>query len=428
MYCGSCLHGNTLTNALRAAGEDVVLVPAYTPLRTDEENASLDRVVLGGVNVYLQQSSAFFRRIPWFFDRLLDHPRLLRWLGNRGTSTQPEHLGSLTHSMIQGEEGRQRRELLKLVRWIKREIRPQLVHLSNVMLVGTARLLGEELGVPVVSTLAGEDAFIERLAQPHYDAVRDELRKRCGDLSALLAMSRYSADFMAEYLDIPRDKIHVVQPGLDLQGHGVSRPSQPANETPNKPVSVGFLSRICPEKGFHRLAYAFVQLAGENDLPPLRLRAAGYLRESDKPYLDGICSDLKNRGLDAQFEYVGEPDRAGKIRFLQSLDIMCLPTSVAESKPLAVLEAWANGVPTVLPNHGPFPEMVEDTRGGLLYEADNPASLVAALKQMVSDPSAALRYGSRAQESVRQRYNAPLMAEKISEWYRSVLAESQQQD
>ena len=95
MYCGSCLYGNTLTNALRAASQDVVLVPAYTPLRTDEEDASIDRVVLGGVNVYLQQRSAFFRNIPWFFDRFLDQPRLLRWFGNRGTSTKPEHLGSL---------------------------------------------------------------------------------------------------------------------------------------------------------------------------------------------------------------------------------------------------------------------------------------------------------------------------------------------
>jgi glycosyltransferase involved in cell wall biosynthesis len=427
MYCGSCLHGNTLTNALRAAGQDVLLVPVYTPLRVDEEAASIDRVVLGGVNVYLQQRSAFFRNIPWFFDQILDHPRLLRWFGNRGTSTKPEHLGSLTRSMIQGEEGRQRRELLKLVRWLKQDIRPQLVHLSNVMLVGTARLLSKELGVPVVSTLNGEDAFIERLAEPHYATVRAELRKRCGDLDSFVAMSRYSADFMAEYLDIPRRNIHIVRPGLNLEGHGLSQRAEQSNEASPKPITVGFLSRICPEKGLHRLVEAFVQLAGENDLPPLLLRAAGYLRGSDRPYLDGILADLKSKGFAEQFEYIGEPDRAGKIRFLQSLDVMCLPTPLVESKPIAVLEAWANGVPVVLPNYGPFPEMVEDTRGGLLFEADNLASLVATLKQMILEPTSASQYGRQAQDAVHRRYNAPLMAEKITEWYQQVLADSLRQ-
>lgn len=422
MYCGSCLHGNTLTNALRAAGQDVVLVPAYTPLRIDEADASLDRVVLGGVNVYLQQQSAFFRKVPWFFDRLLDHPRLLRWLGNRGASTQPEKLGALTWSMIEGEEGRQRREIVKLARWLKRDIRPQMVHLSNVMLVGTARLLAEELRVPVVSTIGGEDAFIERLAEPHYTLVRDELRKRCVDLASFMAMSCYSADFMAEYLDVPRRKIHVVRPGLNLEGHGILPQTEQLNEVPRKPVTVGFLSRICPEKGLHRLVEAFGQLADKKDLPPLLLRAAGYLRESDRSYLDGIRADLKNLGLAENFEYVGEPDRAGKIQFLQSLDVMSLPTPLAESKPLAVLEAWANGVPVVLPGHGAFVEMVEDTHGGLLYEADNLTSLVAALKQMILEPSSALQFGRQAQEVVRQRYTAPLMAKNTIDWYRQVLA------
>ena len=47
MYCGSCLHDNTLAAALLELGEDVVLVPTYTPLRTDEANVSIERVCSG---------------------------------------------------------------------------------------------------------------------------------------------------------------------------------------------------------------------------------------------------------------------------------------------------------------------------------------------------------------------------------------------
>ena len=76
MYCGSCLHDNTLAAALLELGEDVLLVPTYTPLRTDEPNVSIPRVFFGGINVYLQEKVPLFRHTPWWFDRLLDNPAL----------------------------------------------------------------------------------------------------------------------------------------------------------------------------------------------------------------------------------------------------------------------------------------------------------------------------------------------------------------
>ena len=78
MYCGSCLQDNALAAALCRMGVDVQLIPTYTPIRTDERDVSLDRVFLGGINVFLQQKSPLFRRIPRGLARLLDHPRLLR--------------------------------------------------------------------------------------------------------------------------------------------------------------------------------------------------------------------------------------------------------------------------------------------------------------------------------------------------------------
>jgi hypothetical protein len=91
MYCGSCLHGNRLAAALRAAGEDVLLVPLYTPIRTDEENVSTDRVAFGGINVYLQGYSAIFRHTPWFVDRMLDGSAPVgrqRWIADPGRTTR----------------------------------------------------------------------------------------------------------------------------------------------------------------------------------------------------------------------------------------------------------------------------------------------------------------------------------------------------
>jgi len=420
MYCGSCLHGNTLVSALRGAGEDVLLVPMYTPLRTDEEDQSTGRVAFGGINAYLQQRSTLCRYTPRFLDRLLDHPHLLRWLSRRAWSTRPERLGALTVSILRGEEGRQRKELHKLVRRLQENVRPELIHLSNVMLAGTARQLAARLDVPVVCTLSGEDSFLEQLPEPHYSQARDVLRERSADLAALVAMNHYYAGFMTEYLSVPRERIHVIPPGLNLSGHGTPQKTQRSEGSGKRPVRIGYLSRICPEKGLHQLAEAFELLWQEENLPPMRLLAAGYLNEADAAYLRRIQSQLDDSGPAGRFQYVGELDRAAKIAFLQSLDVMSVPTVHRESKGLAILEAWANAVPVVLPEHGAFPELVQDTGGGLLCEADNPPALAAALKRMILAPDFASRCGRRAQEAVRQRYNAPLMARRTIELYRTL--------
>src|SRR6187402_3124675 len=57
MYCGSCLRDDALAAALIRAGQRVVLVPMYTPLRTEDGSVAGGEVFYGGVNVYLQHLS-----------------------------------------------------------------------------------------------------------------------------------------------------------------------------------------------------------------------------------------------------------------------------------------------------------------------------------------------------------------------------------
>ena len=417
MYCGSCLYGNTLAAAMRKLGEEAILVPMYTPIRTDEENVSIGRVVFGGINVYLQEHFALFRHTPWFLDRLFDRPELLRWAARRSASLRPEHLGAMTVSMLQGEEGRQRKEVEKLVQWLGHEIRPDLVHVNNVMLIGSAREIQHHLGVPVVCTLSGEDIFLEKLAEPYYSSARRIIRERAAELPAFVAMNRYFADFMAEYLSVPRQRIEVIPPGLNLEGHGMG---QADAARPKSSITIGYLARVCPEKGLHLLAEALKLLADDTKLPAIRVQAAGYLDEADRPYLDKIEHQLEIWGLTDRFEYIGELDRPGKIAFLQSLDVFSVPTVYRESKGLFALEAWANGVPAVLPRHGAFPEMVEDTGGGLLFEPGNPPALAEALKQMIQNPGFAADCGRRAKQIVHLRYNANTMARRMIELYKKV--------
>ncbi len=416
MFCGSCLHDNTLVSALIAQGHDALLIPTYTPLRTDEENVSTARVFFGGINVFLQQKVPLFRKTPWFVDQLLDAPSLLRWAGRFAVKTQAQDLGALTVSMLQGELGHQRKENDKLVHWLATEVKPEIVNLTNVLLSGLARPLTERLGVPVVATLQGDDLFLEALPEKYRTEALLLIRQHCQGIAGFIATSRYYSDFMAEYLGIAQERIGVVYPGLNLKGHGGSVPPRD-----RATFTVGYLARICREKGLHVLVDAYRQFRHMAGAPPSQLRVCGWLGHNQRPYFDDVRGRVRHWGLDQEFEYVEAPDLPAKVRFLQSLDVLSVPTTYREPKGLYVLEALANGVPVVQPRHGAFPELLESTGGGLLVTPQDPQDLARALRRLSHDPDYRQTLGQKGKAAVQQRFTADRMARQTVEQYQQYL-------
>ena len=113
MYCGSCLRDNALAAELKRQGHDVILLPIYTPTRTDEANVSDSRVFMDGISVCLEQQSAFFRKTRWLLDRLWDAPWMIRLASKSSIAVDPRVLGEMTVSMLRGEDGYQRKEIAK---------------------------------------------------------------------------------------------------------------------------------------------------------------------------------------------------------------------------------------------------------------------------------------------------------------------------
>ncbi|MDY0167993.1 MAG: glycosyltransferase family 4 protein, partial [Thermoguttaceae bacterium] len=329
-------------------------------------------------------------------------------------------LGPLTVSMLRGEDGRQCKELEKLIRLLGDAFQPDLVHLNNALLSGVAPAIRRRLGVPVVCSLTGEDTFLDKLPSPHREEAWQLLRECTAEADALVALSRYFANVMAERLALPGGRIEVIPPGLNVEGCALSSPMMPARPD-HRPFRVGFFSRIAPEKGLHLLAEAVGLLAKDASLPPVELHAAGYLDPAGQPYLAEVERAMAAAGLAGRFRYHGAPDRAGKTALLKSFDLFSLPTLLPESKGLPVLEAWANGVPAVLPQHGVFIELVEDTGGGLLHEPGSAALLAEAIAAMIRDPALAAACGRRAQKAVHERYGESVMATRTIELYRRTL-------
>jgi len=102
--------------------------------------------------------------------------------------------------------------------------------------------------------------------------------------------------------------------------------------------------------------------------------------------------------------------REEKTRFLQDIDLLCVPTEYVEPKGLFVLEALANGTPVVLPAHGAFPEILARTGGGILVEPKDAQALADSLENMICDAARRAELAAQGAAGVRRHYSAAAMA------------------
>jgi len=419
MYCGSCMHDNTLATALQRQGADAVLIPMYTPIRTDEEDVSVDRIFFGGVNVFLQQKIPLFRHLPGIFDRVLDQPWLIRWATSKASEIDPAELGALTVSMLRGMHGNQRKEVSRLCDWLGGSLKPDVINFSNMLIAGCVPEIRRRLKKPVVVTLQGDDVFLEDLPPPHREKCLEEIRKLAAHVDGFVTYSDYYADFMADYFSIPRDKIRVTPLCIDTSGFQPQRPQRTRRDAP----AVGYLARLAPEKGFHLAVDAFLELRQRPGMQDLRLRAAGWLGDHQKKFVDEQMQRLKDAGAENHYEYAGAVDLDGKHAFLQSIDVLSTPTVYHDPKGLFVLEALAAGVPVVQPAHGAFPEMVARTGGGLTFRPGDTSHHVDCLHQLLTNSSDWEQASQAGHSAVHTHYNSDRMAANMLEIYNGIISQ-----
>jgi glycosyltransferase involved in cell wall biosynthesis len=415
MYCGSCLRDNALAAELLARGHDVVLTPVYTPTRTDERNVSGAHVFFGGISVYLEQHAAPFRYTPRVLDRLWDSTWALKLATKRQIKVDPKSLGELTVSMLRGEQGFQRKEIAKLIDWLRHETRFDIVSLPYALLLGLAAPLKRELRAPICCTLQGEDLFLDGLGEPYRSQSLDLIRQGADHVDAFLPVSRYYFEFMPNYLGVAQSKMRVAPLGINLAGYTPRVPDR------SHPFTVGFLARVAPEKGLHVLCDAYQRFRAKSRGVKARLLVAGYLAPEHASYLDDLTRQMTAAGLGAEFQYRGELDRAGKIAFLRSLDVMSVPAPYAEPKGIFLLEAMATGVPVVQPRRGAFPEILEKTGGGMIVDANDPDALAKAFSQIQRDPTLAAGLGEAGAAGVRAHFSVGHMAETVEHIYTDVI-------
>jgi len=421
MYCGGCLRDNALVAALRKLGHQATMVPLYLPLTLDEADQSAGTpVFFGGLNVYLEQKSALFRGAPGWLHDLFATPRLLKWAAGKAAKTRAADLGELTLSMLRGEAGNQARELEGLIAWLKTQPQPDVVCLSNALLIGMVRRLKSELGVPVACALQGEDTFLDALPETHRAACWRTLAERAAEVDRFIAPSQYFGDLMRERLGLAAEKVRVVHNGINLEGYAAEGrgtrdeggvPVRPSLLAPRPSVpQLGFFARMCPEKGLDTLVEAYLLLRQRGRAGNLRLRVGGSCGPADTPFVNSLREQLRANGLLAEAEFHPNLDRAAKIDFLRSLSVFSVPARYGEAFGLYVIEAMAAGVPVVQPRVAAFPELIEATGGGVLCAPGDPQALAEAIEELLVDPARARALGAAGRRVVFERFSAEAMA------------------
>lgn len=404
MYCGNCFRDNALVAALRKLGHSTLLVPLYLPLTLDEQDQSAGTpIFFTGVNVYLEQKSALFRNAPQWLHHLLASPALLQWAAGMTAKTRPEELGELTVSMLRGEEGHQARELKELIAWLKTQTAPDVICLSNALLLGLARELKRELGAPVVCMLQGEDSFLDSLPPPHQDDAWAALAERAKEIDLFIAPSQYFGEMMGGRLGLPAERVRVIYNGINLEGYA------PATAPPTPPV-IGYFARMCREKGLHLLVDAFILLKQRHRVKDLKLRVGGGCGPSDEKFVATLRSRLEARGFLSDVEFCPNLDRSGKQAFLRSLSVLSVPALYGEAFGLYLIEAWASGVPVVQPWHAAFPELIKATGGGVLCAPGSAEALADALEQMLSDPAKLRVMGEAGRSAALKKFSVENLA------------------
>ncbi|MEC8244661.1 MAG: glycosyltransferase family 4 protein [Verrucomicrobiota bacterium] len=406
-YCGVCMRDNSLARQLIALGHDVTLLPTYLPHFLDEEDASPHQpIFFGGINVYLQHKFSLFRHTPQWIDKAFDSKWLLRKAAARSGMTSSKDLGEITLSTFRGEDGPLVKEVNKVLTWFKEHGSPDVLFLSTIMLAGIGKVLKRELKIPVYGFLQGEDSFLDSLLPEYRVEAWKLLSQDVALLDGCIAPSKYFGDLMAKRLSLKPSKIKHHPNGITTEG------ISPSENAPSS-SSLGYLARLCPLKGLDLLVDSFIELKDSGNHDNLSLKIAGGMTDEDEPFVEEQRSKLSRAGLDKHFSISPNISREEKLAFLKNLTVFSVPARYPEAFGLYVVEAMLAGAPVILPASGAFPEIIDSTKGGKLYDPSIAGKLTETLDDMLSDPQGARDIGIQGHEAVLEQYANEKLAKRL---------------
>ena len=409
-YCGNCLRDSKYVVALREQGHQVIKIPMYLPIFADEHDIKEIPVFYGAVSIYLKQLYPIFRKAPAWIDRLLNSKPLLKIAASMAGSTNAKGLEEMTVSMLLGEDGQQQEELERLTDWMAEHCKPDIVHISNALLLGLAHKIKEKLNVPIVCSLQDEDIWVDVMKPVFRDIIWNLMSDKANDVDHFIAVSDFFSKVMQQRMKLPPEKIQSLYLGVDPQDYEFI----PAVK---KARNIGYISRMCHENGFDILVDAFILLKKKDGFEDVKLTLTGGSTGSDTDYINSNKRKLSHEKLDKHVEFIDNFEETGRHGFFNKVSVISVPVRKGEAFGMYLLEAMASGIPVVQPSLGAFPEIVNLSGGGVIYQYNTPLALCEALSALLSDSEKLNNLSLNARKGVEVNFNIHDHAKEMIEVY-----------
>jgi glycosyltransferase involved in cell wall biosynthesis len=297
-YCGNCLRDSKYYTSIKQLGHNVLKVPLYLPLFARDPDQQQVPVFYGAVSIYLKQLYPMFRHAPKWVDNILNATPVLRQAAKRAGSTRARGLEEMTISMLMGEQGNQSDELDEMIVWLENHFKPDVIHVSNALLLGLAPMLKSRLKVPVICSLQDEDVWVDVMSESNREKVWNLMSEKGLDVDAFISVSHFFTEFSMNKMNIPEEKVYTLHLGVDPDDYKFINSLE-------KDRAIGYLSRMCEENGMDILIDAFLILKKDPSNKDVILYLTGGSTGDDTAYIKAQKKKSKTRDLKKMWSFSG---------------------------------------------------------------------------------------------------------------------------
>ena len=242
---------------------------------------------------------------------------------------------------------------------------------------------------------------------------------RCSD--KLITVNRYIKNFLHRKLEIPSQKIDVVQGAVDLKKFN------PEKRIENRKIGreilrigeeffvIGIVSRLASDRGYDFLLKGFKKVS--MDFTNVKLVIIG-----KGEFLPDLHYKVEQLGLNQAVSFAGyhEDDL---VEVLSALDLFTLMAPGSEGSCRAVLEAMAMGLPSVVTNLKGLDEVVLHKKNAYLVPYGDEKKLIESFKKIIIDEDMRDFFSKNARTHVEKLFDRGYQSEKIETIYREVLSD-----
>ena len=315
-------------------------------------------------------------------------------------------------------------------RWYAYRLRQRLLgsepYLESAMRAGSVRLIHahfgpagtaalrfqRRLGVPLVTSFYGFDLSV----LPHRRTWRQRYRRLFDEGDLFLVKGTVMRQALIA-LGCPAEKVQIQHIAVDV-GRIAFRARVPPKDT--DPLTLLFCGRLIPKKGLLDALEAVARI--RRSLPRLEFRIIG-----DGPQRTQAQQKIRALGLTPLTTWVGTVSHR---RFYEELDrahVLLAPSRTAPDgdmeggAPTVLIEAQAAGLPIVASRHCDIPEVVPDTRSGLLAPEGDHEAFAQRLLEVLTHPERWQALGRAGRTHVEADYNTTTEAPKLEARYDACL-------